>query len=109
MKKAFVVATVAVWALGLIIGLGFGVAGELTGTNKFPGKIHQLRTERNSLIETIAVERYEHDGRVDQYLASIGLLEFQNEMMVEYLRLEVEHLRLDAPIVTSVGPLPHEE
>lgn len=112
MKKAFTIASLVVWTLGLLVGMGFAVAGEVTETNKLPGENHllwtennrlqtennRLQTERDSLENTVATER----NRVDRYLASIGHLEFQNKMIVDYLRL-------DAPIVTSVGSWLHEE
>ena len=102
MKKAFAIASLAVWSLGLLVGMGFAVAAEVAGVHELPLENRLLRTERDSLLETIAIDRKDHAGRVDHYLVAIGRLEFQNKMIIE-------SLRLNHPIVTTLGPWPHEE
>ena len=93
----------------LVTLLGFAVAGEVTGTNELPYENQLLRkdslslaTERNSLLERIAADRKKHAGRVDQFLAAIGRLEFQNKMMIE-------SLRANRPVTSALGPWPSEE
>ena len=105
MKKAFTIATLGIWVLSLLIGMGFAVAGEVTGDNELPFENQHLRsarlsltTERDSLLESIAVARTEHDN----YLAAIGRLEFQNKRIIESLSLNI-------PAVRTLGPWPHEE
>ena len=102
MKKAFMVVSLTVWTLGLLIGIGFSVVGQVTGVQQLPGENYQLRAERDSLKNTIATERYKHADDIQGYMVAIDRWEFQNNQMVE-------SLRLDTTLGTSTGPWPHEE
>jgi len=52
MKNGLIVVAVAIWGLGLLIGLGFALAGEVTALNDLPAEnIGQKKT-----IETLEVE-----------------------------------------------------
>ena len=93
MKKAFAVATLTVWSLGLLIGLGFGVVGLVNATGKLPLENRQLLAENRSLATKVGLER----GRSDQYLAVFNL---QSKMLYESATL---------PEVASSGPWPREE
>lgn len=100
MKKAFAVASLAVWTLGLLIGIGFAVQGEVNATNNLPfenrrmlTEIQSLASERDSLLESVKNER----GRGDQYLGVLGL---QLKMLFE---------SATPPKVKSLGPWPREE
>lgn len=90
MKKAFAVATVSVWTLGLLIGLGFGVLGLVNATNKLPLENRQLLTENRSL----AMER---DSLVESVNQSLEVLGMQNQMLLKSVAL---------PDVTYLGPWP---
>ena len=101
MTKAFAVASLAVWTLGLLIGIGFAVVGEVNGNNDLPlenrqllTEIQSLTSERDSLLESVKSER----GRGDQYLGVLGL---QNKMLFES--------KSTPPKVTPLGPWPREE
>jgi len=50
----------------------------------------------------MAVARTEHASRVDNYLAAIGRLEFQNKMIIK-------SLSVNTPVVRIFGPWPREE
>ena len=102
MKKVFLVASLSVWTLGLLVGIGFSVVGQVTGVQQLPGENYQLRAERDSLKNTIDSERNQHANIVQGYLVAINRWEFQSNKMVE-------SLRLDATIETPAGPWPHEE
>jgi len=93
MKKAFAVATVSVWTLGLLIGVGFAVAGEIIATNDLPAENLQLAKVRDALLDSVKSEH----GRGDQYLM---VVELQNKMLFESVAL---------PDVTYSGPWPKEE
>ena len=102
MKKAFIIASLAVWTLGLLVGVGFSVVGHVTGVQQLPSENYQLRAERDSLKNTIDSERNQHANTVQGYLVDIDRWEFQSNKMVE-------SLRLDTTIETPAGPWPHEE
>ena len=102
MKKAFLVASLCVWTLGLLVGVGFSVVGHVTGVQQLPGENYQLRVERDSLQDTIDTERHKHARDIQGYIVAIDRWEFQNNQMVE-------SLRLDTTSGTSAGPWPHEE
>ena len=102
MKKAFLVASLSVWTLGLLVGVGFSVVGHVTGVQQLPGENYQLRVERDSLQDTIDTERHKHAGDIQNYIVAIDCWEFQSNKMVE-------SLRLDTTIETPGGPWPHEE
>ena len=102
MKNAFLVASLSVWTLGLLVGIGFSVVGHVTGVQQLPGENYQLRAERDSLKNTIDSERDQHADTVQGYRVAINRWEFQSNKMVE-------SLRLDTTIETSAGPWPHEE
>lgn len=102
MKKAFVIASLSVWTLGLLLGIGFSVAGQVAGVNQLPGENYQLRAERDSLKETIDSERDMHADKVQRYNVAIGRWEFQNDKMVD-------SLRLGNTVEMPTGPWPHEE
>ena len=93
----------------MLVGIGFAVAGEVTGANELTPENQRLRgesliltAERNALLETIAIERDEHAGRADRYLVAIGRLEFQNKMTIESLWSNL-------PVTSVLGPWPREE
>ena len=109
MRKAFKTASLAVWMLSLLVGIGFAVAGEVTGANDLPYENQRLRgerlsltTEQDSFLESMAVARTGHASRVDNYLAAIGRSEFQNKMIIE-------SLSVNTPVVRTLGPWPREE
>ena len=102
MKKAFLVASLSVWTLGLLVGIGFSVVGQVAGAQQLPGENYQLRAERDSLKNTIDSERNQHADTVQGYLVAIDRWEFQSNKMVE-------SLRLDTTIEPPAGPWPHEE
>ena len=102
MKKAFLVASLSVWTLGLLVGVGFSVVGHVTGVQQLPGANYQLRVERDSLQDTIDTERHKHAGDIQNYIVAINRWEFQSNKMIE-------SLRLDTTIETPAGPWPHEE
>ena len=54
------VVSLTVWTLGLLIGIGFSVVGQVTGVQQLPGENYQLRAERDSLKNTIDTERHKH-------------------------------------------------
>ena len=100
MKKAFALATVSVWTLGLLIGIGFGVVGHVNATNKLPLENRQLVTEnrslameRDSLVESVKSET----ARGDQYFGVLGM---QNKMLLKSVAL---------PDVAYLGPWPKED
>ena len=100
MKKAFGIATLTFWILGLLIGLGFGVAGEVNANNKLPmenlrllTEIQALTSEIDSLLESVKNERV----RGSQYLK---VLDLQHKTFFE---------SATPPNVKSLGPSPHEE
>ena len=101
-KKAFLVASLSVWTLGLLVGIGFSIVGQVAGVQQLPGENYQLRAERDSLKNTIDSERDQHADTVQGYLVAINRWEFQSNKIVE-------SLRLDATIETPAGPWPHEE
>ena len=88
MKKAFLVASLSVWTLGLLVGIGFSVVGQVAGAQQLPGENYQLRAERDSLKNTIDSERNQHADTVQGYLVAIDRWEFQSNKMVESLRLD---------------------
>jgi len=92
------VASLSVWTFGLLVGIGFSVVGHVTVVQQLPGENYQLRAERDSL----KAERNKHADNVQRQLATIGRWEFQNDKMIE-------SLRLDAAVGTPTGPWPHEE
>ena len=47
MKKAFLVASLSVWTLGLLVGIGFSVVGQVAGAQQLAGENYQLRAERD--------------------------------------------------------------
>ena len=102
MKKAFLVASLSVWTLGLLVGIGFSVVGQVAGVQQLPGENYQLRAERDSLQDTIDTERHKHAGEIQNYIVAIDHWEFQSNKMVE-------SLRLDTTIETPAGPWPQEE
>ena len=102
MKKAFMIASLSVWTLGLLIGIGFAVLGEVTGVQQLPGENYQLRIERDSLRDTIDTERHKHAGDIQKYIVAIDRWEFQNNKMVD-------SLRLDTTLGAINGLWPHEE
>ena len=102
MKKAFLVASLSVWTLGLLVGIGFSIVGQVAGAQQLPGENYQLRAERDSLKNTIDSERNQHADTVQGYLVAIDRWEFQSNMMVD-------SLRLDTTIAAPAGPWPHEE
>ncbi len=102
MKKAFLVASLSVWTLGLLVGIGFSVAGQVVGVQQLPGENYQLRAEWDSLKNTIDSERNQHANTVQGYLVDIDRWEFQSNKLVE-------SLRLDTNIETTAGPWPHAE
>jgi hypothetical protein len=67
MEKAFAVANLSVWALGLLVGIGFAVVGEVNGTDALAGRIFQLKTESQSL----AIERDIFKDERDSFLESV--------------------------------------
>ena len=71
MKKAFLVASLCVWTLGLLVGVGFSVVGHVTGVQQLPGENYQLRVERNSLQDTIDTERHKHARDIQNYIVAI--------------------------------------
>ena len=100
MKKAFAVASLAVWTLGLLIGIGFAVAGTVNATNRLPAENHALLQEvaslkfgQQKLLETLAAERTQRNGLA--------------------LRLSMGHRLILSMVQTnypiSSGPWPHEE
>ena len=101
-KKAFLVASLSVWTLGLLVGIGFSIVGQVAGVQQLPGENYQLRAERDSLKNTIDSERDQHADTVQRYLVAINRWEFQSNKIVE-------SLRLDATIETPAGVWPHEE
>jgi len=101
-EKAFLVASLSVWTLGLLVGIGFSIVGQVAGVQQLPGENYQLRAERDSLKNTIDSERDQHADTVQGYLVAINRWEFQSNKIVE-------SLRLDATIETPAGPWPHEE
>lgn len=102
MKKAFMISSLSVWTLALLIGVVFAVVGQVTGVQQLPGENYQLRTERDSLKETIATERDKHAGDIENYTVAIDRWEFQNIKMVE-------SLRLDTAKGASTSVIPREE
>ena len=102
MKKAFLVASLSVWTLGLLVGIGFSVVGQVAGVQQLPSENYQLRAERDSLKNTIDSERNQHADTVQGYLVASDRGEFQSNKMVE-------SLRLDTTIETPAGPWLHEE
>ena len=52
-RKGFLVASLSVWTLGLLVGIGFSVVGHVMRVQQLPGENYQLRVERNSLQDTI--------------------------------------------------------
>jgi hypothetical protein len=108
-KKAFMISSLSVWTLALLIGVVFAVVGQVTGVQQLPGENYQLRTERDSLKETIATdketiatERDKHAGDIENYTVAIDRWEFQNIKMVE-------SLRLDTAKGASTSVIPREE
>jgi hypothetical protein len=62
LKRAFTIAGLIEWTLSLVVGMGFAIAGQVTGINHLPFENHNLReesqslaTERDSLLEKLAV------------------------------------------------------
>ena len=102
MRKGFLVASLSVWTLGLLVGIGFSVVGHVTGVQQLPGENYQLRVERNSLQDTIDTERHKHAGDIHNYIVVIDRWEFQSNKMVE-------SLRLDTTLGAINGLWPHEE
>ena len=96
------IASLAVWTLVLLVGVGFSVVGHVTGVQQLLGENYQLRAERDSLKNTIDSERDQHADTVQGYLVDIDRWEFQSNKMVE-------SLRLGTTIETPAGPWPHEE
>jgi hypothetical protein len=101
-KKIFLVASLSVWTLGLLVGIGFSVVGQVAGVQQLPGENYQLRAERDSLKNTIDSERNKHAGDIQNYIVAIDRWEFQSNKLVE-------SLTLDTTIETPTGPWPHEE
>lgn len=100
MKKAFAVSGLAVWTLGLLVGLGFAVVGHVNATNQLPWKNLQLinenqslESEQDALQELVESQR----SRGDEYLGVIGL---QNNLLLH---------GTTSPQVTTLGPWPREE
>ncbi len=102
MKKAFLIASLSVWTLGLLVGIGFSVAGQVAGVKQLPSENYQLRAERDSLNDTIDTERDKHADNVQRYIVAIDRWEFQNDKMVD-------SLRLGNTVEMPTGPWPHEE
>ena len=102
MKKTFMVASLSVWTLGLLLGIGLSVAGHVTGVQQLPGENYQLRAERDSLKDTIDTERDKHTDHVQRYIVAIDCWEFQSDKMVE-------SLSLDTTMKTTKWPGSHEE
>jgi len=109
LKRAFTIAGLTAWTLSLVAWMGFAIAGQVTGTNQLPFENQHLRkeskslaTERDSLVEKLAVDRREQSGRVYRYLTAIGVLEFQNTMIIE-------SLRSNRPAISALGPWPREK
>ena len=71
MKKAFAVASLAVWTLAILVGVGLAVVGQVNATNRLPVEnlvllqkvssleqdVSSLRIAQRDLQETLAVER----------------------------------------------------
>ena len=102
MRKGFLVASLSVWTLGLLVGIGFSIVGQVAGVQQLPGENYQLRVERDSLQDTIDTERHKHAGDIQNYIVAIDRWEFQSNKTVE-------SLRLDTTIETPAGVWPHEE
>ena len=45
LKRAYTIAGLAAWALSLVVGMGFAIAGQVTGTNDLPFENLRLRNE----------------------------------------------------------------
>ena len=100
MKKAFAISGLTVWTLGLVIGLGFAVVGQMNGTNKLPFENRRLQTENRSLSserDSLRVSLKTERGLSDQYLGILGL---HHKMLFEVVT---------PPNVTSLRPRPREE
>ena len=102
MKKAFMVASLSVWTLGLLLGFGLSVAGHVTGVQQLPGENYQLRAGRDSLKDTIDTGRDKHADHVQRYIVANDRREFQSDKMIE-------SLSLDTTMRTTKWPGPHEE
>ena len=107
MKKAFAVASISVWTLGLIIGLGLGVAAQVDATNRLPlenrilrqevlstqQEVSSIKIEQQNLLETLAMERHRQK-------------ELARALSMAYTRL------LPTPQTaysTSLGPRPQQD
>jgi len=88
MKKALVIASLFIWTLGLVVGLGFAIAGEVTAINNLPAENQQLKREhkamksdRDSFANSLKIER---ELNVVRELMN-NTLRFQNKRMLESL------------------------
>ena len=59
MKTAFAVATLSVWTLALLIGIGFAVVGEVNGNNNQTLEILNLRAESQALASELGALKSE--------------------------------------------------
>ena len=84
MKKAFAIASIAVWTLGLLIGLGFVVVGQVNATNRLPAENYALLQEvsaltivQQGLLEEMAVERTRQEemavGQKEELVRSLSI------------------------------------
>ena len=81
MKKAFGIVSLTIYSFGLIIGLGFAVVGEVNGSNQLIGdkvalahEVASLEVERQTLMDTMAVERKSHQKELARSLSMAGRL-----------------------------------
>ena len=109
MKKAFAIASVSIWTIGLVLGLGFSVAGEVTAINDLPGENLQLKREhkameadRDSMANKLDIERDSNIARTAEAEAMNNRWSFQNGRMIE-------SLMASRPWVTPAKPGPREE
>ena len=89
MKKAFVVASISIWAIGLVIGIGFSIVGEITAVNNLPAENQELRREhkameadRNSIANALATERERNMARIAGLEAENSRWSLQNGSMI---------------------------
>jgi len=98
MKKAFAIASVSIWTIGLVLGLGFAVAGEVTAINDLPAENQQLKREHKAMEadrDSMAARNAEADAMNNRW-------SFQNGRMIE-------SLMESRPWVTPAKPGPREE
>ena len=60
MKKAFGIVSLTIYSFGLVIGLGFAVVGEVSGSNQLIGdkvalanEVASLEVEQQTLMDTM--------------------------------------------------------